>query len=343
MVTTPVSRMVSTTRGPCGGTSRDSRILASGSVGSAPAMSLPSGSICSGLPTTPRTTSGLVSGALNLSFGSSTCRLTRPDVCSRPSLTAYATAWGPPLSGARTLRRPSPSTELPSEVASTETVSLSRSRQSPMTWTGRSLPALTGYTEFASVAGPGRRCGGVFSCSPAMPTCTVASDFSGDVPLLTLYLNEKDWRRGSRGIATSTLWPSAATLTVTPSRSGLVTSDGLMARMAPVESLSLSSTWSFDVRPGRALRLSGSALGGWAVDASSMRFSSFLSFLSSFCGGGISDSQSSILTGLLSRSHTSPPSRSLRTTRRRLVRSETPSRSDAAPTRSMVTAGTACS
>ncbi len=144
MVTTPVSRLVSTTRGPWEGTSRDSRILASGSVGSAPATSLPSGSICSGLPTTPRTTSGLGSGDRSLSSSSRTVRLTRPDVWSRPSLTAYSTVWGPPLSGASTLRRPRPSTELPSAVASTVTVSLSRSRQSPMTCTGRSLPALTG-------------------------------------------------------------------------------------------------------------------------------------------------------------------------------------------------------
>ena len=55
-----------------------------------------------------------------------------------------------------------------------------------------------------------------------------------------------------------------------------------------------------------------------------MRFSSFFLVSLLVCGGGISESHSSSFFGLLSRSQTSPPSRSLRTTRPWLVRSETP-------------------
>ena len=58
---------------------------------------------------------------------------------------------------------------------------------------------------------------------------------------------------------------------------------------------------------------------------SSTRFSSFFLFLSSVCGGGMTEFQLSILTLLRSMSQTSPESRSLRTMRPRLTRSFTPS------------------
>ena len=89
IVRTPVSRLVSTVSEPTGWMSPAGWRTASGSPGSAPGMSLPSGSIWIGLPTTPRTTSGWVVGLRGrVSVRPMTSTSTPPLVGSpRPSLT----------------------------------------------------------------------------------------------------------------------------------------------------------------------------------------------------------------------------------------------------------------
>src|SRR6478735_9333553 len=75
-VSTPVSRLVSSVSCPGPLTAWARRIRACGSVGSAPAMSLPSGWSWTGLPTTARTTSGWVRGRTG--FVSSSLSTSRP-------------------------------------------------------------------------------------------------------------------------------------------------------------------------------------------------------------------------------------------------------------------------
>ena len=113
-----------------------------------------------------------------------------------------------------------------------------------------------------------------------------------------------------------------------------------MASTDPEVSVSLSRTCSLLVRPGRTLRLSGFAVGGCSITASSTRFLSFLSLSSWRCGGGMSESQLSIFCLSLSTSHAAPVSRSLRTMAPRLTRNFTPERTATSERFSMPPAAT---
>jgi len=146
MVTTPVVNSVSTCIGPTARTGDCNTSPASGSAVSAPAMSLPSGSIWTGLPTMPRTTSGCdFGGTIWVSDGSRTLMLNWPSLCPpRPSLTAYAMERGPGSTGASAVTCPRPSIIEVASVARGLMLSFSASRQSARTGTERRLPATTG-------------------------------------------------------------------------------------------------------------------------------------------------------------------------------------------------------